>query len=188
MNHRQRLFVQEYFIDLNATQAAIRAGYSKKTAGEIGYEILKKTEIQEALSEGFRERSERLGKDADWVVERLIENVERAMQSVPVLDSQGEPTGKYVYQGAVANRALELLARHFGVFDRSLKLSDFPKMEKPGDAVVVLGRVIESVASGEITPTQAESFGRLLQSFCVTLEVEELQTMLETILEREKKL
>ncbi|RID91195.1 terminase small subunit [Gemmobacter lutimaris] len=46
LNDKQRAFAKEYLIDLNATQAAIRAGYSERTAGQIGYELLKKPEIQ----------------------------------------------------------------------------------------------------------------------------------------------
>lgn len=50
MNERQKLFVLEYCKDLNATQAAIRSGYSKKTAGQIGERLLKNVEISEAVS------------------------------------------------------------------------------------------------------------------------------------------
>jgi hypothetical protein len=51
-----------------------------------------------------------------WVIERLVENVERAMQAVPVLDHDGNPTGEYTYEGNVANRALELLGKEIGMF------------------------------------------------------------------------
>ncbi len=47
LNDKQRRFVGEYLIDLNATQAAIRAGYSEKTAGQQAFDLLKKPEIQE---------------------------------------------------------------------------------------------------------------------------------------------
>lgn len=49
LTHRQQKFVQEYLVDLNATQAAIRAGYSKRTACSIGYENLRKPEIKSAI-------------------------------------------------------------------------------------------------------------------------------------------
>ena len=51
-----------------------------------------------------------------WVIAKLVENVERAMQVVPVLDRQGNPTGDYTYQGNVANRALELIGKEYGMF------------------------------------------------------------------------
>ncbi|MCC7273695.1 MAG: terminase small subunit, partial [Alphaproteobacteria bacterium] len=51
----------------------------------------------------------------EWVLARLRENVERAMQAVPVI-RDGEPTGEYRYDGAVANRGLELLGKELGMF------------------------------------------------------------------------
>lgn len=71
LNAKQARFVQEYLIDLNATQAAIRAGYSEKTAGQQGFELLKKPEIEIALAEAQAERAERTKIDADWVLTRL---------------------------------------------------------------------------------------------------------------------
>lgn len=71
MTKKQRLFVAEYLIDLNATQAAIRAGYSVDTAGEIGHENLKKPEIQKAIAKAMAERSKRTGVNQDRVVQEL---------------------------------------------------------------------------------------------------------------------
>jgi len=51
-----------------------------------------------------------------WVIAKLVENVERAMQAVPVLDRLGNPAGDYTYQGNVANRALELIGKEYGMF------------------------------------------------------------------------
>ena len=56
---KQQAFVAEYLIDLNDTQAALRAGYSEKTAGSIGNENLKKPVIQEAISDARKKRAER---------------------------------------------------------------------------------------------------------------------------------
>ena len=70
MNDKHKRFIQEYLIDLNATQAAIRAGYSKKTAYSIGQQLLKKLEIQKAIQELQDKRSERLEITADmWLRE-----------------------------------------------------------------------------------------------------------------------
>lgn len=70
---KQALFVREYLIDLNATQAAIRAGYSEKTAGQQGERLLKNVEIAEAIEKGKAERIERVEIDADYVLKRLVE-------------------------------------------------------------------------------------------------------------------
>lgn len=71
MNDRQARFVEEYLIDLNATQAAIRAGYAAATAGQKGHDLLKKVEISEAIQEAMRQRSERTRVTADRVLEEL---------------------------------------------------------------------------------------------------------------------
>jgi phage terminase small subunit len=68
---KQAQFVAEYLIDLNATQAAIRAGYSKKTAGAIGDENLKKPEIAAALAAAQQKRGERTEITADRVLQEL---------------------------------------------------------------------------------------------------------------------
>lgn len=57
LNTKQQAFVREYLIDKNASAAARRAGYSKKTAGTIGFENLKKPEIAEAIEQAIQEQA-----------------------------------------------------------------------------------------------------------------------------------
>ena len=71
MTPKQQRFVEEYLVDLNATQAAIRAGYSKRTAEAIGHENLKKPYIAQAVSEAMAKRSERTGITQDKVLKEL---------------------------------------------------------------------------------------------------------------------
>ena len=71
LTEKQRRFVDEYLIDLNATQAAIRAGYSVKTADKQGYQLLEKPRVAEAISEKMAERSRRTGVNQDRVVMEL---------------------------------------------------------------------------------------------------------------------
>lgn len=68
---KQELFVQEYLIDLNATQAAIRAGYSQKTAGSQGFDLLIKPEIAKAIAAAQQKRAERTGITQDRVLQEL---------------------------------------------------------------------------------------------------------------------
>lgn len=70
---KQKMFCREYHIDLNATQAAIRAGNSEKTANRTASENLSKPDIQIRISELRKERSDRLQIDADYVLNRLVE-------------------------------------------------------------------------------------------------------------------
>lgn len=68
---KQARFVEEYLVDLNATQAAIRAGYSAKTAEWIGPQLLGKTHVQERINSAQRERSARTGITADRVLKEI---------------------------------------------------------------------------------------------------------------------
>lgn len=71
LNDKQRRFVEEYLKDLNATQAAIRAGYSTKTAGSQAFDLLKKPEIQEAITEAMKRRETRTAITQDKVLKEL---------------------------------------------------------------------------------------------------------------------
>ena len=72
MTKKQKRFVEEYLIDLNATQAAIRAGYSPHTAKDIGCENLAKPNIAAAISQAMAERSRRTGINQDRVLQELV--------------------------------------------------------------------------------------------------------------------
>lgn len=71
MNDKQRRFVEEYLIDLNATQAAIRAGYSAKTAYSAGQRLLKDVEVQRAVTDAQGKRSARTEITQDRVLQEL---------------------------------------------------------------------------------------------------------------------
>lgn len=73
---KQQRFVEEYLIDLNATQAAIRAGYSEKTAYSVGHENLKKPEIQKAIEEAKSQVSKRTELTVDMVVQGLLKEAQ----------------------------------------------------------------------------------------------------------------
>lgn len=129
LNDRQQRFCEEYLIDLNGTQAAIRAGYSKKTAGQIAEKLLKIAEIHAYVSQKKAERSQRTEITADFVLTGLKEVAERCLQRVPVMewdyesktfrqktDEQGQ--GIWEFDSSGANRAFELLGKHVGIFER----------------------------------------------------------------------
>ena len=114
MTPKQQRFVDEYLIDLNATQAAIRAGYSAKTAKETGYENLTKPHIAEAVQMAQAARSEETGTTAAWVLEELKKVYEASMER--------NDKGLSANLGA-ANRALELLGRHIGMWKDAAPVS-----------------------------------------------------------------
>jgi phage terminase small subunit len=115
---REEAFAQEYVVDYSAKDAAIRAGYKENSAGKTANKLLKKERVQRRIDELQAERQERTRVTADWVRDKLVQNVEKAMQAEPVLDREGNETGEYKYQGSVANKALELLGRDIGMFQK----------------------------------------------------------------------
>ncbi len=121
---KQRMFIAEYLIDLNATQAAIRAGYSKRTAHVIGPENLEKPVIQVALREAINKQEQRTEITSDYVINSLKHIADRCMQAVPVLDREGKETGEFRFDSSGANKALELLGKHKKLFTDKLDLSN----------------------------------------------------------------
>ncbi|MDE9495749.1 terminase small subunit [Xenorhabdus bovienii] len=73
LTDKQEMFCREYLVDLNATQAAIRAGYSEKTANRIAAQLLSKLDIQNRISELKTGRNEEVGINATYVLKRLVE-------------------------------------------------------------------------------------------------------------------
>ncbi|CAP41307.1 terminase small subunit [Bordetella petrii] len=109
LTDKQRRFVEEYLVDLNATQAAIRAGYSKKTAASIGEENLRKPDIAKAIQEAQAARSKRTGITQDHVLRELAKigfaDIRKAVRWGGTkiqagVDEDGEPTTE-VYHGLV---------------------------------------------------------------------------------------
>lgn len=147
LTKKQQLFVDEYLIDLNATQAAIRAGYSVNDAKEQGYENLTKPHIQEAVAKSMAERSRRTGVNQDRVVLELAKIA--FVKMTDVVDDHGRIKGtatdddlaciesiKYKesdneFGGSVERevkigsklKALELLGKHLGMWNDKLDVN-----------------------------------------------------------------
>ncbi len=146
MTDKQKKFVEEYLIDLNATQAAIRAGYSPTTAGSIGQENLTKPEISKAISKALAERSKRTGVTQDRVVRELAKIAfldmtqvvddhgrirddatpeDRAcIESIKYKSSSGDQGESVEREVKVASKlkALELLGKHLGMYSDKLNI------------------------------------------------------------------
>lgn len=87
LTDKQELFAREYLKDLNATQAAIRAGYSEKSAAAQGCENLIKPNVAERIIELKNERNDEVGIDASYVLRRLVEIDQ--MDAADILDDEG---------------------------------------------------------------------------------------------------
>lgn len=107
LNPKQQQFAAEYTVDFNATAAAIRAGYSQKTAGQKAYKLLHMPEVQKAVQEEVKKRQERTQTDGDYVINKLREIAD--MAAADFTDSNLKFSNKI--------RALELLGKHLGLFD-----------------------------------------------------------------------
>ena len=152
MTKKQKRFVEEYLIDLNATQAAIRAGYSPDTAKSIGSENLTKPDIQARIAKAMAERSRRTGVNADRVIMELakiafvnasdvidadtatvkadaLPEDTAAIQSVKV-KTFGEDGLEREVKMADKLKALELLGKHLGMFKDKVELSGSLETEK----------------------------------------------------------
>jgi hypothetical protein len=139
MTDKQERFCEEYMIDLNATQAAIRAGYSPKTANEQGSQLLAKLSIQNRIAQLQAEQSRRTGVSTDRVVRELAKiafvnaadlidpktaslksdashDDLAAVQSVKV-KTFGEDGLEQEVKLADKLRALDLLGKHLGMFN-----------------------------------------------------------------------
>lgn len=121
LNSRQIIFVQEYIVDMNGKNAAIRAGYSERSAEVQASRMLKNDKVKKALSIVMATRAERIGVNADWVLLNLKKVAERCMQAEQITkwdyDSKCmTPTGEYQFDSRGANRALELIGKHIGMF------------------------------------------------------------------------
>ena len=127
LTDKQKEFVRQFLVDLNATQAAVRAGYSVKTAYRQGADLLQKTSIREAIEKAQAKRARRVEVTQDYVLSNLVEVVERTMQRAPVTDRKGEQVtdeegrAVWTFDAKNANRALELLGKHLGIFTDKIR-------------------------------------------------------------------
>lgn len=119
-------FVTEYLIDLNATQAAIRAGYSAKTAAAQASRLLTNVKVSEAIQTAMKAREKRTNITQDYVLQTIFDTIERCRQAVPVLDRKGDPvmvelpTGEvapgYAFDAPAVLKGAELLGKHLKLF------------------------------------------------------------------------
>jgi len=130
---KQQRFVDEYFVDLNATQAAIRAGFSKKTARQRGARLLSNVAIAAAIQAGQAKQEERTGVTADRVIDELAlipsgeltDSAARALREVVSTVSVTEhgPSRRLHVKQHDKLAALRMLCQHLGLFKDKIEMT-----------------------------------------------------------------
>lgn len=121
LTDKQEMFCREYIIDFNATQAAIRAGYSSTSARQVGFDNMTKHDIQSRIKELIEERNSRVQVDADYVLKQAVKLHERCMQEVRPKTIRGEQVkdeegnNVFVFDSMGAAKSLELIGKHVSV-------------------------------------------------------------------------
>ena len=137
---KQERFAQEYLIDLNASRAAIRAGYSKKTARSQGQRLLTNADIRKFICEKRQALSAKTEITIELAIKALWDSAHRCLQLKPVLNSDGQQmivdvpedlipvygdtvAAMVKHDPAAGHKALELVLRHLGAFPTKVELT-----------------------------------------------------------------
>lgn len=122
LNDRRKRFVDEYLIDLNGTQAAIRAGYSQKTANRISSKLTEDEEVREAIRERLKEKTKELIATQDDILQELTV-IAFGKKAYPAYNMYGK---KYNQLPVLKERlqALEMLGRYYSLFTDKIKFTE----------------------------------------------------------------
>lgn len=125
---QQEMFCQEYIVDYNGTQAAIRAGYSKKTADVQASKLLRNVKVLSRVRAIQKERLEKLAVTQESVILKLLEIYDRCMQAKPVMEwdyneRKYVETGEYAFDSRGALNALEMIGKHLAMFTNKVEHS-----------------------------------------------------------------
>lgn len=123
LTYKEERFCQEYIVDYNQTKAAIRAGYAEKSAAKTGCKLMKRPEILARIFEIQKELADKLMLTRERIVLKLMELVDICMAAKPVMEwdyttHQWVHKGEYQIDSKGAVKALELLGKYLGMFEK----------------------------------------------------------------------
>ena len=216
MTPKQAAFVQQYLIDKNATRAAIRAGYSAKTASSAGERLLRNVEVCAAIERGMSDLASRLGITAERVLRErarlaffdprklldkdgspiplqdLDDDTAAAIAGMDVLEEFAGSGENRVFIGYTKKYKLASKDPSLAALEKYFGLSEkpircsLPTIEMPADCAKAQASIIQAVASGAILPSEGESLAGLIEQQRRSLETSEFIKRLDE-LERHAK-
>lgn len=210
LRDKQAAFVREYLVDKNATQAAIRAGYSPKTARSIGEENLSKPDIRAAIDAGLADLASRVGITAERVLRErariaffdprklldaegnpkpmheLDDDTAAAIAGVEVIEMKGGAEIPGVlslvkkYRLAAKDTSLAALEKYLGLSEKPVRFA-LPQIENAEDCTKAQAAVLTAVAAGQLMLTEAKVMSDLIDGQRRAYETHELAKRLEAI-------
>ena len=205
---KQAAFVQEYLVDRNATQAAIRAGYSSKTAASQGERLLRKVEIRSAVAVGQADLAERVGITAEMVLrerKRMAFFDPRKLRDgdgnpLPLQDLDGDTAAAIAglevvqvtgagattgatthvkkYKLAAKDSNLAALEKYLGLNEKPVRFV-IPAISCIEDCTKAVGVVLEAVAAGRLGSGEAKLMADLIDAQRRAYESQDLIKRLE---------
>lgn len=205
MTPKQSAFVQQYLVDKNATQAAIRAGYSAKTASAIGEENLRKPEIRHAIDSAISDIAEELGITAKRVLKerariafsdtRKLMHADGRMKLPNELDEDTaaavvsfkiDELGRIEYRLAGKDSSLNALEKRLGLTEKPIKFNR-PIPDEVAGCAKAQSAIVKALSVGEILPSEAEILAGMVEQLRRSLETGDLAERLAVVEEQLKK-
>ena len=211
MTPKQAAFVQHYLIDQNATQAAVRAGYSVKTAYSIGEENLRKPEIRAAIDAAMSDTAARLGITAERVmrersrlaffdprrlfasngepipIHELDDDTAAALAGLDVHEEFAGSGTDRVFIGYTKKYKLASKDPSLAALEKYFGLNEkpircpLPMIEGPADCAKAHAAIIQAVATGKILPSEAETLAGLIEQQRRSLETSDMAERLAAV-------
>ena len=211
MTPKQAAFVQQYLIDKNATQAAIRAGYSAKTASSAGERLLRNVEVCAAVEREMSDLAGRLGITAERVLRErsrlaffdprklfnkdgspiplqdLDDDTAAAVAGMDVLEEFAGSGENRVFIGYTKKYKLASKDPSLAALEKYFGLNEkaircpLPLIETPADCAKAQASIIQAVAAGSILPSEAETLASLIEQQRRSLETSDMAERLATV-------
>ena len=121
MTEQQKIFADQYLVDRNATQAALRSGYAVSSSRLVGHKLLNNKEVREYIDAQLSEISNMAHVSIEWALNRYKDISDRAMQAEPVMIFDGEQwieSGEYKFDAMGAKSATDSIVKILGGFEK----------------------------------------------------------------------